>query len=442
MRHLMKKLGGLALLTMLLTLTLYVQAQTKPTPVTPSSVMPAGKFPVNIDTIKRHVYGFGGQRFSVSCNTDAGDVLADCIEQSRAPAGDGGFIANGGAFRVSCPISHMSFDDPIVWPKQSGKTHLHAFFGNTLTGAQYDASKMGEFGRSTCAGGTINRTGYWIPPLVIECGRPDLDGPCPLDENGKSREGEVQIPSSMNVYYKCCYENGAEHQTWPLKGHRMIIGSATNTLPNFGGKIDGGRIECIGFPVGGVASISYFDHIPSEAEGAAVASGGNCHELNFFIPMDLCWDGINLDTPDHQSHMAHLPEASKGGYHANPCSDPAYPVLLASPILNVHTVLKHASDLNKLRLASDPPKRKPDGTLNPPAGYTLHSDWANGWDQTTNVAALFGQTGFVSWTDQVQYGCHNKGILGTPGGSDWVQQNCHDFLLGKVKGTNKYLTLY
>ena len=40
-----------------------------------------------------------------------------------------------GAFRINCSLSHMNFDDPIVFPGQSRATHLHAFFGNTAVNA-------------------------------------------------------------------------------------------------------------------------------------------------------------------------------------------------------------------------------------------------------------------------------------------------------------------
>ena len=38
-----------------------------------------------------------------------------------------------GAFRTVCDFSHMAFDDPIVFPGQPGKSHLHAFFGKLAT---------------------------------------------------------------------------------------------------------------------------------------------------------------------------------------------------------------------------------------------------------------------------------------------------------------------
>src|SRR5215210_4308885 len=40
-----------------------------------------------------------------------------------------------GAFRFSCLPGHIARDDPIVYPGQPGKSHLHQFFGNTDTDA-------------------------------------------------------------------------------------------------------------------------------------------------------------------------------------------------------------------------------------------------------------------------------------------------------------------
>src|SRR5262249_783754 len=40
--------------------------------------------------------------------------------RERPAAGDG-----TGAFRTSCDFSHMNFDDPIVFPRIPGASHLH-----------------------------------------------------------------------------------------------------------------------------------------------------------------------------------------------------------------------------------------------------------------------------------------------------------------------------
>jgi len=55
-----------------------------------------------------------------------------------------------GAFRTECRYSHVSFDDPIVYPGQPGAAHLHAFYGNTAMDAYTTTADNGA--SSTCAG--------------------------------------------------------------------------------------------------------------------------------------------------------------------------------------------------------------------------------------------------------------------------------------------------
>ena len=60
----------------------------------------------------------------------------------------------------------MAFDDPIVYPGQVGKSHLHVFFGNTGANANSTAASIAGSGNSTCDGGTVNRSAYWVPALI------------------------------------------------------------------------------------------------------------------------------------------------------------------------------------------------------------------------------------------------------------------------------------
>ena len=49
---------------------------------------------------------------------------------------DRGSSSDIGAFRIPCAYSHMAFNDPIVYPGQPGRAHLHTFFGNTASHVQ------------------------------------------------------------------------------------------------------------------------------------------------------------------------------------------------------------------------------------------------------------------------------------------------------------------
>ena len=103
-----------------------------------------------------------------------------------------------GNFRTFCGFSHLSYDDPIVYPGQPGASHLHMYFGNTGANAHSTYQSLRSSGSSTCQGGPLNRTGYWVPAMHNAAGR-------------------VVVPEYFELYYK---GNGSQDmirgiQTYP-----------------------------------------------------------------------------------------------------------------------------------------------------------------------------------------------------------------------------------
>ena len=67
-----------------------------------------------------------------------------------------------GAFRFVCTAGQLLKDDPIVYPGQPGKSHLHQFYGNTGANASSTYSSLRKSGQSTCMS-PLNRSAYWMP---------------------------------------------------------------------------------------------------------------------------------------------------------------------------------------------------------------------------------------------------------------------------------------
>src|SRR5438094_9976828 len=68
---------------------------------------------------------------------------------------------NRGNFAVNCLYSHTQMDDPIVFPKQPGASHMHDFYGNITTDAfSTPASLLAT--TSTCKD-SLDHSGYWVP---------------------------------------------------------------------------------------------------------------------------------------------------------------------------------------------------------------------------------------------------------------------------------------
>jgi Domain of unknown function (DUF1996) len=265
----------------------------------------------------------------------------------------------GGEFRTECAYSHMNFDDPIVFPGQPAKSHLHTFFGNTLTRAGSTADSIANLGNSTCAGGISNRTAYWVPTLI------------------DTADSRPKIPDGSIWYYKTGGMLAAKVKPFP-KGLRMIAGNARSAQAS-----DSEHIQWSCWDTGGINQ----RFIPTSCPI------GDSVVMRVAFPQ--CWDGQNLDSLDHKSHMSYPISVPGQSYFECPSS---HPVQLTQIGLNVKYKVTDAAAPAKWRLSSD----MYDTTK--PGGFSAHGDWFNGWEEGV----------LNTWVKR----CINDGY------------DCHGFLLG------------
>src|SRR5436190_14331332 len=96
------------------------------------------------------------------------------VSQSLRPSWGEGSIPKSaapdvvGAFRFVCTAGQVLPDDPIVYPGQPGKSHLHQFYGNEDANAHSTLVSLRAKGTSTsnCAPLPVNRSGYWMLALL------------------------------------------------------------------------------------------------------------------------------------------------------------------------------------------------------------------------------------------------------------------------------------
>jgi len=161
---------------------------------------------------------------------------------------------------------------------------------------------------------------------------------------------EMDRLNFLQVYYKSGYDGVLPEtiQNFP-RGLRMIAGTAMSTGPQPGVV----SYSCTG---AGGPEINGRTSFPNCAPGQT-----------FVMTVDFpqCWDGVNLDSPDHKSHMAY-----GAGWPDRGC--PAtHPVPLPKVTQNVRYRVP-PSGMSTWRLVSD--------MYSGPAGFSGHADWMNGWD--------------------------------------------------------------
>jgi hypothetical protein len=248
----------------------------------------------------------------------AGSGTRDLATTGEMPYRDAGGI---GAFRTVCTFSHFNYDDPLVFPGQPNATHLHMFFGNTAVDYRSTAQSVATTGDSTCRGGIVNRSAYWVPALI------------------NTGNGAPVVPEFVDVYYKTGYYGvrDAQVQPWP-DGFRMISGDSKSTVA---------QRDVVWYSCNGGADQSF---IPQ-------CSG----TLTMHVRFPQCWDGRNLSSPDHRSHVRH-PQPGQG------CNRPGE---VATPELSLHIHYRVTGGVS-YRLSSD--------VNGSPAGSSGHADWIKGWE--------------------------------------------------------------
>lgn len=229
-----------------------------------------------------------------------------------------------GKSKIACPgTGQVANIDPIASPGVSSTAHTHVFAGaRDITPNTTTADLLN--GTSTCFLNS-DHAGIWWPAII--------------------KDGVAYGVSSS--YYLA--GNGADPAL--IAGHRI------NTPPNG-----------LRFVMGNPNSTQIQSDLPArwrcgesgyEVYGSLDALSANCSTY-FYMEIDApnCWDGMNLDSPNHRDHMAY-------GYNSCPASHPVR-------IPQVQAAFSFPSAALGGRLSSDHPGS--------PAGSSMHADYwfANG----------------------------------------------------------------
>jgi hypothetical protein len=281
---------------------------------------------------------------------------------------------DGGSFRIQCAVSHFAYDDPIVSPGSPGAAHLHMFMGNEESDFSSTVESMFTTGEATCHGSELNRSSYWTPSLLA----PEFDaGGAMVVRPDGAPELRPVLPSAdldnPHIYYKSGSDELSAIEPMPY-GLRMIVGdaSASGPIPE---KTINIRWSCESWPIDDYLDFS--QSIPACAIGDRVA---------LTIAFPPCWNGVDLDSPDHQSHMSEVTFTQGRGIH---CSA-SHPVTLPKVSYNMFFPVTAESagpegDSRWWRLASDRYAVDPDAS---PGGYSLHADWFMAWHPEVMEAAV------------------------------------------------------
>ena len=250
-----------------------------------------------------------------------------------------------GAFRFVCMPSHNAYDDPIVYPGQPGMSHLHTFFGNTDADANSTYKSLRTTGGSTC-NNVLNRSSYWMPSMMHVTGK-------------------VVMPDWISIYYKRAPAGSEECRKQPKgclaipRGLRYVFGYDMQNPAKSAPAIYR-WFNCTG--AGAVEG-----HFATIAEAAKGCPAGS--HLGAVIVGPNCWNGRELDSSDHRSHMAYQ---SYGDWGYAKCPD-THPYLI--PFFELGAWFSNDGTAAQWKLSSDL-------MMGSAGGVTMHADWFGAWEDS------------------------------------------------------------
>jgi len=255
--------------------------------------------------------------------------------------------------RFGCATLSVQRLDPVVEPGVIGTAHLHQIVG----GNAFNASMSGDIGeKATCTTCSFSEdlSNYWTAVMYFKA------------RNG-SYKRVPQYPNAllgsltggMTIYYLQAdfSSNGNQKITSFKPGFRMTVGTPSATA----NVSPGLRYTCLQDIMTRAPEITTF---PTAACPAGIMA------MHHF---PACWDGKNLDSPNHQDHMYNT---GKGGFITAGACPASHPVRM--PQLAFETMWNTTMFNNKADWPADG-SQPFVWSYDDRKGFGTHGDYMFGW---------------------------------------------------------------
>lgn len=259
------------------------------------------------------------------------------------------------ALRFGCSTLSIQRIDPLVAPGAVPSGHLHQIVGGNAFNATMNHANGDIANKATCTTCTFSEdfSNYWTAVMFFKHPNGSYHK-VPIMQNTAL---PTPINGGMTVYYtqQDFFSNGNQKITAFKPGFRMLLGDnmATSSQGN------GLKFVCL------QDKNTRFPELDNFPTGPCPGGIMTVHHF------PACWDGKNLDSDDHMSHMYNT---GRGAFqNADPCPA-SHPVRV--PQLAYETLWDTAK-FNSMWPSGQPnPFLLSNGDTK---GFTTHADYVFGW---------------------------------------------------------------
>ncbi|ORY09841.1 hypothetical protein BCR34DRAFT_625552 [Clohesyomyces aquaticus] len=195
--------------------------------------------------------------------------------------------------RFACSQLVVERLDPLVNPGVVGTPHVHQIVGGNSFRADMKPVEYDLPTHSNCTSCTFAEdfSNYWTAALYYRARNGTYKRVQQFENGGLRQNGGI------TVYYIPPYD-GVSNVTAFKPGFRMLAGNPM--LRSTKGESRGICHRCFG------ANFTPFGGAPCTEDDTTSLPNKFCAGgIRTTVSFPTCWDGVNLDSPDHQSHVAY-----------------------------------------------------------------------------------------------------------------------------------------